>query len=112
LNISFISENLNNFDIEPKNILITYDDFENGKTYENMTIFGRKFGTSKLHLNIQSDDDINGLNVTDKTISINVVRTEKELFDSLLIAFTVFFLFAIGLGLPLSKIPNNKIFYI
>ncbi|OUM62423.1 hypothetical protein PIROE2DRAFT_11273, partial [Piromyces sp. E2] len=107
LNITFESENLNNFDIHPKNIIIDYKDSQNGgKTYENMTLFGRNFGTSKLHLNIQSNDD-NSQNEINKTILINVVRTEKQLFDSLLIAFTVFFLFAVGLGLPLSTVIKS-----
>ncbi|ORX43385.1 hypothetical protein BCR36DRAFT_304090, partial [Piromyces finnis] len=105
LNISFISENLDNFDIIPKNIIIDNTYVQNG-TYKNMTIYGRNYGTSKLHLNIQAIND-NSESEIDKTIEINVIRKEKELFDSLLIAFTVFVLFAVGLGLPLSKTINK-----
>ena len=104
LNITFISNDKECFDIAPQNILIDYNKTqqdENVKTYENMTLFGYNYGTSTLHLNIkQLDGKQEEIN---KSIKINVVRSEKKLFDSLQIAFTVFFLFTVGLGMPLSN---------
>jgi len=69
-----------------------------------MTLYGYKYGSSTLQLNIipldNKQDEVN------KIIKINVVRSEKQLFDALQIAFTVFFLFTVGLGMPLSIYLN------
>jgi len=105
LNITLISNNTECFSIEPQYIFVDYNETlqnENRKEYENMTLYGYNYGSSTLQLNIVPLD--NKQDEVNKIIKINVVRSEKKLFDGLQIAFTVLFLFTVGLGMPLSTV--------
>ncbi|ORX85553.1 hypothetical protein BCR32DRAFT_265610 [Anaeromyces robustus] len=109
LNITFQSNNKKNFDIEPQNIIINENktDNENIKIFNNITLYGYNYGSSTLHISINSIDDNDNQNEINKTVKINVLHAEKKLFDSLVIAFTVFFLFAVGTGMPLSTVIKS-----
>eukprot|EP00833_Pecoramyces_ruminatium_P004546 jgi/Orpsp1_1/1178578/evm.model.c7180000065909.1 len=104
LNITFISNDPSQFNIEPQNFIIDYDDEnlikKDSKVYENMILYGYNYGSSLLSLNIKPIDESDQEEIN-KTITINVLRAEKQLFDSLLILFTVLLLFSIGTGMPL-----------
>jgi len=110
LNITFISNDPSQFNIEPQNFIIDYDDEnlikKDSKVYENMILYGYNYGSSLLSLNIKPIDESDQEEIN-KTITINVLRAEKQLFDSLLILFTVLLLFSIGTGMPLSTVIKS-----
>jgi len=94
-----MSNNSDQFNIEPQNIII--DNNQTPNINNNMTLYGYNYGSSTLHLNIKPIDEGDQKEIN-KTIKVNVLHSEKKLFDSLLIAFTVFFLFFVGTGMPLG----------
>ncbi|KAL6609047.1 hypothetical protein U3516DRAFT_635507 [Neocallimastix sp. 'constans'] len=104
LNVTFMSNNSDQFNIEPQNIII--DNNQTPNINNNMTLYGYNYGSSTLHLNIKPIDEGDQKEIN-KTIKVNVLHSEKKLFDSLLIAFTVFFLFFVGTGMPLATVIKS-----